>query len=280
MRRSPLLNQNQTDKSDFQAKPESPFYNSLVIKTKGLIMIYIKIYLDKDENGEDMLVFDSAKEDSKYVFTVAGKKQLGYYNPIVFQTEVNGVEKVAISPEAKALFIEMLNDENVCIRKYSFQDFKFSGYCWGQHGLDSGSFAYFPPNIKNGDTKRILHRGESFSKGYADISAFEYMTPCDNEMLKSLDITKPIDENALLDAYYSAMRAAGEELGCDVETIRKTPLRYLTEAQKEVIREDRRRMAESYDSQQWNESRDYDHAALIEDKINDAIMEKYWKFIK
>ena len=25
-------------------------------------MIYIKIYLDKDENGEDMLVFDSASE--------------------------------------------------------------------------------------------------------------------------------------------------------------------------------------------------------------------------
>ena len=243
-------------------------------------MIYIKIYYDKDENGEDMLVFDSAKEDSKYVFTVAGKKQLGYYNPIVFQTEVNGVEKVAISPEAKALFIEMLNDENVCIRKYSFQDFKFSGYCWGQHGLDSGSFAYFPPNIKSGDTKRILHRGKSFSKGYADISAFEYMTPCDNEMLKSLDLTAPADEKPLLDAYYAEMRARGEELGCDVETIRKTPIRYLTEAQREVIREDYRRMAESYDSQQWNESRDYDHAALIEDKINDAIMEKYWKFIK
>ncbi|MBQ8689841.1 MAG: hypothetical protein IJ515_05715 [Clostridia bacterium] len=242
-------------------------------------MIYIKIYLDKDENGEDMLVFDSAKEDSKYIFTVAGKKQFGNYNSIVYQTEVNGVEKVAISPEAKSLFIEMLNDKNVCIRKYSFPDFQFFGYGWGQHGLDSGSFAYFPPNIKNGDTKRILHRGESFSKSYTDISAFEYMTPCENEMLKSLDITNPIDENVLLDNYYSTMRARGEELGCDVETIRKTPVRYLTEEQREVIRAEYRRMAASYSSQEWNESRDYDHAAMLEDKIREAITKKYWKFI-
>ena len=38
-------------------------------------MIYIKIYLDKDENGEDMLVFDSAKKDDRnHFFTVAGEK--------------------------------------------------------------------------------------------------------------------------------------------------------------------------------------------------------------
>ena len=28
-------------------------------------MIYIKVYTDKDENGEDILVFDSAKNDNK-----------------------------------------------------------------------------------------------------------------------------------------------------------------------------------------------------------------------
>ena len=46
-------------------------------------MIYIKIYLDKDENGEDMLVFDSAKEDSEYdCFTVAGEKNMGRLSAI------------------------------------------------------------------------------------------------------------------------------------------------------------------------------------------------------
>ncbi len=246
-------------------------------------MIYIKIYLDKDENGEDMLVFDSAKEDSNYIFTVAGKKEYRDFNGdrhvrADYHTKVNGVEKVAISPEAKSLFIEMLNDKNVCIREYSsFRDFEFVGYSRGQYGWDSGSFAYFPSNIKNGDTKRTLRRGESFTVGCADKSALEYMTPGDNEMLQSLDL--PADETPLLDAYYAKMRARGEELGCDVDTIRKTPLRYLTEAQREVIRAEYRGLASSYDKQEWNESRDYDHTAMFEDQIRSAIMQKYGKFI-
>lgn len=240
-------------------------------------MIYIKIYCDKDENGEDMLVFDSAKEDSENTFEVAGiKKEQGYdgYDLFVYQTKVNGVENVAISPEAKSLFLEMLNDESVCSYAYCIQDFKFLGCGW-----ENGSFAFVPPNIENGDTSRKLRRGEKFTVNYK-MSDFEYMTPCENEMLKSLDITNPVDENVLLDAYYSTMRARGEELGCDEETIRKTPIRYLTEAQKEVIIAEYRRMVASYDKQEWNESRDYDHAAMLEDKIDEAILRKYRKVIK
>ena len=43
-------------------------------------MIYIKIYVDKDENGEDMLVFDSVKQDvpGYHYFTVAGKKKMAF----------------------------------------------------------------------------------------------------------------------------------------------------------------------------------------------------------
>ena len=251
-------------------------------------MIYVKIYLDKDENGEDMLVFDSAKEDGNH-FTVAGEKKeksiIGGVERIrfVYQTEVIGADKVAISSEAKLLFLEMLNDESACSYGQFRQDFAFTGCCWtpavlpGQYNWDIGTFAFFPPNIKKGDTRRTLRRGESFTVNCKDKKFLEYMTLCPGEMLKSLDL--PADEKPLLDAYYAEMRARGEELGCDEDTIRKTPLRYLTEEQKEVIRAEYRRLASSYDKQEWNESRDYDHAAMLEDKIRAAIMQKYGKFI-
>ena len=64
------------------------------------------------------------------------------------------------------------------------------------------------------------------------------MIPCDNDFLKSLDLTERIDENTLWERYYSAMKARGEKPACDTETIKKTPPFFLTEEQKEVIRAD------------------------------------------
>ncbi len=218
-------------------------------------MIYVKIYCDKDENGEDMLVFDSAKDDDKFGFTVAGKKKgfegIDYFN---YYTKVSGVNNVAISPEAKALFLEMIGSE-ACQTQWMMQHFEFNYYCRSDRGLDEGSFSFVPPNAKEGDRKKRLRRGEKFTVNYkVDESYFDYMIPCENEALKSLDITAPVDEHVLLDVYYREMRERGEELGCDVETIRKTPMRYLTEEQKEVIRAEYRALAAGYSAQDWNES--------------------------
>ena len=48
-------------------------------------MLYAKIYLDKDEEGRDLLVFDSSQTDDGYKFKVAGEKKtassLGGINP-------------------------------------------------------------------------------------------------------------------------------------------------------------------------------------------------------
>ncbi len=250
-------------------------------------MIYIKIYLDKDENGEDMLVFDSVKQDSPdYYFTVAGEKEMkildDYYTDFKEKTKVFGVEQVAISPEAKEFFRSLLNDESTHEEMpYGHSgDFAMRGCYDTQYGWDSGEFAYCPPEIENGDTRKFLRRTDRFTVEcvFSQIP-LDYMTPCLNETLKSLDLTAPADEKPLLDAYYAKMRAVGEELGCDVDTIRKTPLRYLTEAQREVIRAEYRGMASRYDKQEWNERRDYDHAAMLEDKIREAIIKKYGKFI-
>lgn len=250
-------------------------------------MIYIKIYLDKDENGEDMLVFDSVKQDlpDYHYFTVAGKKHMTFlhdYYHFVEMTSVIGVDQVAISPEAKEFFRSLLNDESTHEKMpYGHSgDFAMQGCDDTEYGWDSGKFAYCPPKIKNGDTRKILRRGDRFTvECVFSQRPLDYMTPCLNETLKSLDLTAPADEKPLLDAYYAEMRARGEELGCDENTIRKTPIRYLTEAQKEVIKAEYRRLAASYDKQEWNERRDYDHAAMLEAKIRDAIMKKYLKYI-
>ncbi|MBQ8356601.1 MAG: hypothetical protein IJX39_02210 [Clostridia bacterium] len=248
-------------------------------------MIYIKIYLDKDENGEDMLVFDSAKEDgdSHSFFKVACKKHFTFpieYDLFENMTSVIGVEQVAISAEAKAFFLSLLEDNNFC-QKMSYgndSDFEMHGCCQSRYGWESGDFAFCPPKINAGETRKTLRAGENFTIDWIfSTTPLEYMTPCDNEILKSLDL--PADEKPLLDAYYAKMRERGEELGCDEDTIRKTPLRYLTEDQKEVLRAEYRRLASSYDKQEWNESRDYDHAAMLEDKIREAIIKKYGKFI-
>ena len=249
-------------------------------------MIYIKIYLNKDENGEDMLVFDSAKEDDEsHFFTVAGEKMISLGlddcdTDFEQNTKVVGVEQVAISREARAFFLEILNAESVCSYEQFFPDFEFHGCSFGQYGWSSGMFAFYPPNIRNGDTSRTLRRGESFKINYGDAeSALEYMTSCDNEMLKNLDLTKPVDETVLLDTYYAAMRARGEELGCDVGTIRRTPLRYLTEAQKAVIREEYKEYCSRYSRQEWNDRSDYDHSEFLEDKIKCELIKKYGKYI-
>ena len=244
-------------------------------------MIYIKIYLDQDENGEDMLVFDSVKHDdekNRLFFHVAGEKEKTYSSGRTrtwfdYDTKVIGVEQVAISPEAKELFTEMLNDKDLCKYNMYFSDFELCGYSLGQYGWNTGIFSFTPNDIKSGDTVRTLRRGEHFTAKFGNAEdAFEYMIICDNEALKNLALDEPADETELLDRYYAEMRAKYGEPACDADTICKTPFKYLTEAQKNVIREDYRRMVNSYDSQDW-----HDHGDFLDDKIMGELISKYFK---
>ena len=241
-------------------------------------MIYIKIYLDKDENGEDMLVFDSVKQDvpDYHYFTVAGKKKMAFihdYYHFVKRTSVIGVEQVAISPEAKEFFLSLLNDESTHEEMpYGHSgDFDMMGCYDTEHGWNSGKFAYCPPEIQNGDTRKILRRGDRFTvECVFSQEPLDYMTPALNETLKKLDLTSPAEEKPLLDAYYADMRARAGEPDTDIETIRKTPVAYMTEAQKNVIREDYRARINSYNSQEWHDNGDF-----LADKIETEIIKKY-----
>jgi hypothetical protein len=167
----------------------------------------------------------------------------------------------------------MLNDNGLCKYNMHFVDFELCGYSLGQYGWNTGIFSFTPNDIKSGDTVRTLRRGEHFTAKFGNAEdAFEYMIICDNEALKNLALDEPADETELLDRYYAEMRAKYGEPACDADTICKTPFKYLTEAQKNVIREDYRRMVNSYDSQDW-----HDHGDFLDDKIMGELISKYFK---
>lgn len=241
-------------------------------------MIYIKIYLDRDENGEDILVFDSVKnEDDHSYFRIAGIKHKTFpmeYDHFETMTSVIGVEQVAISPEAKAFFLTFLTDENALNKVWYGADITIKGCHWGQYGWNSGVFAFRPSDIQSGNTVRILRCGDTLAvKHGVSPHVLDYMTPGDNEMIKALALIRPADEAPLLDAYYGAMHARGETPACDADTIGKTPLRYMTKAQKDLIRRDYRAMVNRYDSQEW-----HDHGDFLQDQIEWKLAETYLKF--
>lgn len=138
---------------------------------------------------------------------------------------------------------------------------------------DGGVFA-FRPN-EPGQTRRELLADERFTlyveHGFAP-EILEYMIPCDNETLKSLDLASPVDETPMLEAYYTAKRAGGEELGCDPDTIRRTPLAFMTEEQKQKIKREYHTDCDRFDSNDWHYHGDY-----IYDKIISGLMERFRK---
>ncbi len=181
-------------------------------------MLYGKIYLDKDTDGRDMLVFVSLCAEG------------------IEQFRACSVDGIAISPEARVVLLARLNSPDRRLSRI-FGDFEFFAY----DDSDHGSVCFKEDTVEDGKRIRTLRESDPFSvkvgRGCRR-SVLEYMIPCDNELLRELDLGKSIDENTLWERYYAAMRERGEEPGCDVESIKKTPPSFLTEAQKEIIRGD------------------------------------------
>ncbi len=189
-------------------------------------MLYGKIYIDKDGEGREMLVFVALAVDAKDAFTACQ------------------ADFTAISPEAKNALLTRLNSPNRRLSRY-FGDFELFGDDEGEHGV----FRFKESSIENGQRIRILCEEDTFSIKLLHgcrRSVLEYMIPCDNDFLKSMDLREGIDENTLWERYYSAMKERGETPACDEQTIKKTPPSFLTEAQKEVIRKDYRTRYEAF----------------------------------
>ena len=102
-------------------------------------MIYAKIYLDTEADGCSSLVFDSVIENHSCAVCKAGKKQsyLSEYYYVDRRTVIMGIEYVAISPEARALFRKRIEDTaSYDIDNYN-GDFELN-YAGG------GRFSYMP----------------------------------------------------------------------------------------------------------------------------------------
>lgn len=211
-------------------------------------MLRGKIYLDKDNEGGNMLVFVH----------------------LVEEYDVGAVDYIAISPEAKALFLQMLSG-SLRQPKLYFGDFEFQG----DDGWEHGWFYFEGEASENGLKTRTLSEGEEFSvkvkNGYRK-KILDYMIPSDNEFLKALDLTASVDENTLWQIYYNAMRERGEEPDCDTETIKKTPPDFLTDAQKEFIKRDYRSRCDEFDTYSLHNNEE-----AIDDLIVRELMKIYSK---
>ncbi|MBO7293210.1 MAG: hypothetical protein J6V07_04675, partial [Clostridia bacterium] len=179
-------------------------------------MLYGKIYLDKDESGQEMLVFAAlAAEGAEAASALSA-------------------DYTAISPEAKTLLLARINRSDRVVSRYS-GDFEFYSE---EDSWDHGYYRFVARDEVDGVRHRTLQDGDPFllmlARGGCRRAVLDYMVPCDNETLKSLDLTKRIDEGELWERYFAAMRARGEEPACDTDTIRRTPTAFLTDAQREV----------------------------------------------
>ena len=264
-------------------------------------MIYVKIYLDRDKDDTDLLVFEALNRQAEDL-DPAGRKD-SYVTPRIRIRDLS--RNVAISPEARELFRSRLTDKDACsvIYQGGVQDFEIGG-SFGT--TDDGFFSFMPDSIRAVlDTKdrkftdfptvencigiRHLRADACFevcdARVWFDPMALDRMIEADNEFLKTLDLSKPFDVNILYKRnfqkqkeYYEKKRREEGEPACDAETIRKTPGAFLTEAQKNAIREDYKRRCSRYPAEEWNERRDYDHGEyLYSEVILPALMQEYGK---
>ena len=180
-------------------------------------MLYGKIYVDWDMGGQRILVFSALSASD------------------VEARRAETVEHIAISPEARAALLARLDRSDTEFSRYG-GEFEFFG---NDKTGERGSFRFVARDGQNGIRSRVLREDEPLTVMLAPScrrAVLDYMIPCDNETLKELALRDAIDEAVLWEDYFSALRSRGEEIACDMKTIRRTPAAYLTEAQSEAIR--------------------------------------------
>ena len=204
------------------------------------------------EAGKDMLVFVSLDVDDGDVFLA------------------QSVDYIAISSEAKSALRARFGGENKRLSRF-FGDFEFRG----DDGWEHGWFSFKEEKIENGVRVRVLREEDQFyikiSHG-SKLAIIDYMPPADNEYLKAIDLTERISESLLWKMHFDAMKARGEEPSCDAQTIKKTPPNFLTEKQKELIKEDYRRRCDEFDDYNRHHNEEF-----IDDIITGELMNIYLK---
>ncbi len=157
-------------------------------------MIYAKLYLDI--NGD--LIIDSVKEDVCGYIEICQKKLRadGSYL-IVPMTELKPSTNVVCSLEAKQRLQSLLDPKNpnLIISKFDGELalFRNSKPLWRDSGL---RFCFRPDRL--GETKKIIKPNSavmlSVKFGF-DFDVIDDFKIAENEFIKNLDISKPIDES-------------------------------------------------------------------------------------
>ena len=220
-------------------------------------MLYGKIYLDEDENGKNLLVFDTSTEDDGFELKVAGeKKTKSGRTSFRYFTTIYDSRKIAISEEAKEKLLYKIDNES---KVYCFEgDFRFS----------KESFEYVPKPFGNGQTKRALADGELLTievGGGISFECIERMIILENEAIKAMDISTPVDETPLLQAYFESRRERGLDTACDAETICRVQTKHLTAEQKSFIKTYYKNSCNGYDSADWHYHGDFIYNEIISD---------------
>ena len=157
-------------------------------------MIYAKIYLDHIEDNNFIVVECATKNiDEKYCL-LKGEHLTEYGDPYeINKTRIKHVNTVAISKEAKEMFYKLLAfDYENKINGMFCDDFSFFNY--KVRGGYDGEFAFKPD--KGSVSKRVFNVKDRIIIDHytLDKDTLELMQTYDNEVLKNLDITEPVDE--------------------------------------------------------------------------------------
>lgn len=157
-------------------------------------MIYAKIYLEKTDK-ESFLVFESCPIGDDIHCRLAGKYTSTYGATTTRErTTISPASSVAISPEAREQLFSMLNDKNDKISILGFfGDFEFSK----NNYTNQTTFGFKPDNIQPSKKLSVDQKFSICSKNGIDVSIINHMTLTDNEYLKNLNLSQPINENLL-----------------------------------------------------------------------------------
>ena len=167
-------------------------------------MIYAKIYLDRDADGTDTLVFDSCRDSVTHFLRTGGLREEHGHRTFMMWTVVYDLQCVAISHEAKELFAARLKEVHGDERSLFTGDFALWHDKQFAFRPDAIKKAFteksMPPYASEGKTVRHLRADEKFiycAKQGLNIAGLDEMIECDNDVLKRLDISSPVDPAAL-----------------------------------------------------------------------------------
>ena len=159
-------------------------------------MIYAKIYLDKNEKGEEMIVFDATSERNIHCQPAGSYVNARGHKIFNERTSITPTTSILASQEALDAFKNKISygNDKFRLRKYE-GDFKLYRTSAGFGSENSSVFEFAPDKLNS--IKKTLRLDDELTicaeDGY-DTSVLNQISIAENEFVRNLDITKPVPE--------------------------------------------------------------------------------------